>query len=43
MLPLIWWYLELRLTYTALDFAGLATLFWIGLILGVASLAFRRS
>jgi hypothetical protein len=39
----IWWVFDLFLMEVLLDSAGLATLFWIGIIMGVVSLAFRRS
>lgn len=38
----ILYYLELALLKDIYDTAGLATIFWIGCILGVLSLAVRR-
>lgn len=38
----IWWVFDLLLTKIVLDLAGLATLFWIGVVIGLVSLAFRR-
>lgn len=43
MWPVILYYLELRLLHEVFDMAGLMTIFWIGLILGIVSLAVRST